>query len=182
MIRLRNDLVCVMTAALGLLVTPLVNGEGGSRGVRGSMIRDEAQRIVSVFMREAGLVDTGLNDKGLAGGILEGARMYFEYDEQTRTLHSRAHIFSFRPKPMTAAEREEIWRAGADTTTLAGSRLEYMPENNGLFLTRSYPHVADTGAFAADMKRLAEASLVWREKILPKALESANQKKAPASR
>lgn len=146
------------------------------------MTRDEAHQVVVAFMQRTGVRGSGLNEKGFAGMMLGTAQIYFEYDEQARGLHCRAHIFSFRERPITPAEREEVWKAGADVSTLGGGQLEYMPENSGLFLTRSYLRLADTGAFADDTRQLAEASLVWRSKLLLKALQTANQKNASPPR
>ncbi len=143
------------------------------------MTRDQAVKPIRAFFHANGQQGQGLNQNGI-GGILfsvkrGAAQIFFEFDAKQKVLNCSAHLATFDREP-TAAELEGFKREEEAGTETGGGRFEYMPPNRGLFLTRTYPRVVDDEAFIADMNRLADASMYWRQEVLYRVLERARAK------
>jgi hypothetical protein len=136
------------------------------------MTRDDAVRLVKSVFKEIGAESPGLNEKGFGGTMLGRAQVNFEHREKEGELEVLAHVYTFRnePKPNVLAALEEEARGGAP---LGGGQYRYMPENKGVFLARVYREPVEEASFLADVKALAEASLVWRREVYPRALDRA---------
>jgi hypothetical protein len=133
------------------------------------MTRDEAVQTIKALFRVFESDTAGLNEKGLGGILLPEADLYFEYDSGTGNLVCRGAIHS--PKvPFTANELEALTREAASGAPSAGGHLEYMAENGGVFLTRTYAVVVPDETFVSGMRDLARATLLWRREVLPRAL------------
>ncbi len=148
------------------------------------MTREEAASLVQAFIRgAAGMERPGLNDKGF-GGILfpsksGAAQTFFEYDSEQKALICRAHLFTFTPEEPTSQELQyfsDEERAGAPS---GGGKLEYMPENKGLYLTRTYRESTPHTAFVDDMMKLAEASLHWRDQVVDRVYDRIQGRSTP---
>lgn len=139
------------------------------------MTRDEAVKLVKAAAKLGGIEETpGLNAKGLGGFMLGPAQVYFEHQAQPPSLVCRAHIFT-RHKDLDAGLRAILEEEGKGH--LGGGRFEYMSGNRAMFLTREYAGGVEEAAFVAEVRALAEASMVWRREVLPRASERANAKK-----
>ncbi len=129
------------------------------------MTRDEAQRLVQVFMQSVGQPSEGLNPQGFGGAVLGQAQLYFEYRSDTQALEASALIYKFRdaPKPGVIEGFRAEEKAGTDA---GGGAVDYEPENKSLFLSRLYSTPPADAAFREDMTRLTQASLVWSDEVM----------------
>ena len=145
-------------SAVGLAPPPPASG--------GPLSRESAQELVRWFVRTQGAgMSPGLNPQGFGGVMLGRAQVYFEFHEDSKTLECSALIYRFKepPKPGVIEGFEAEAREGTDA---GGGTVDYERENRGLFLSREYTVVPEGAGFAKDMKRLAEASLVWGDEVL----------------
>lgn len=163
-------------SALVVATGAVANANGKSGG---AMTREEAGRTVQALFRRANMTSSGLNDKGFGGLMIGKAQLYFEHRAKETDLVCRAHIFTFRKEPrpgvIDGLRKEET--RGALT---GGGHVEYMTENSGVFLTRHYLQPVAEGTFLADMDALANASLVWRDDVLPRVFEATRPRTPPA--
>lgn len=158
-----------------VLVLALASPPAAAKKAGGPMTRDEAVKLVKAAAKLGGIEETpGLNAKGLGGFMLGPAQVYFEYQAKPPSLVCRAHIFT-RHKDLDAGLRAILEEEGKDH--LGGGRFEYMSENRAMFLTREYAGGVEEAAFVAEVRALAEASMVWRREVLPRASERAHAKK-----
>lgn len=131
------------------------------------MTREEAARMVETFLGAQGARGASELFRGgdVAGVMLGRAELFFEYDEGG-TLHCSALIYRFRREPHPGRlQRFFQYDAGGAAETSGGS-LEYREETRSLLLGRVYFEAVPDDEFAADMKRLAEASLLWAEEMV----------------
>ena len=129
------------------------------------MTREEAQRLLQVFMQSIGQPSEGLNPQGFGGAAIGDAQLYFEYHSDKQQLETSALIYKFRdaPKPGVLEGFRAEEKAGTDT---GGGAVDYEPENKSLFLSRTYANAPAEPAFAEDMKRLMQASTVWGDTVM----------------
>jgi hypothetical protein len=129
------------------------------------MTRDEAQRLLQVFMQSIGQPSEGLNPQGFGGAAIGDAQLYFEYHSDKQQLETSALIYKFRdaPKPGVLEGFRAEEKAGTDT---GGGAVDYEPENKSLFLSRIYSTMPADAAFREDMRRLTEASLKWGDEVM----------------
>lgn len=128
------------------------------------MTRQDAERLVTTLGQSYG-IETGLNPKGFGGIDVEGSSLYFEFDEKAKTLECSALVYKFHdaPKPGVLEGFKAEEAAGTNT---GGGKVDYEPENKGLFLSKTYQIVPDAMTFERDMKKLMEASAVWGDQVL----------------
>lgn len=171
-----SSLLCVLAVSSTSAGAPVPGKKG-----RGSMTRDEAVRLVQAVFKSVGQQSPGLNEKGFGGVMLGVAQVYFEHQAASQKLVCRAHIFTFpkEPEPGKIAGFEQEEQSGTPT---GGGRFEYMPENKGIFLTRSYDKAADAEVFVREVGELAKASLVWRDEVFARVMERffGSRKKTPS--
>lgn len=128
------------------------------------MTEDEATRALETFLAAHG-VRGGLDfgRRKIGGVMLGAAELFFEYAAERGELWCGALVYRFRrdPRPgvLDAFAREE---QRSDT---GGGRLEYRAESRALFLSLAYVEAAADADFARDLRRLADASLVWAGEI-----------------
>lgn len=129
------------------------------------MTREEAQRLVQVFMQSIGQPSEGLNPQGFGGAVIGEAQLYFEYHSGKQELEASALIYKFRdaPKPGVLEGFRAEEKSGTDT---GGGAVDYEPENKSLFLSRTYARPPADAAFREDMQRLTQASLVWADEVM----------------
>jgi hypothetical protein len=130
------------------------------------MTREGAQRLVQSFVRPQGsLQSPGLNQEGFGGLVMDGAQLYFEWNEDTKALECSALVYKFHepPKPGVLETFQAEEKEGTDA---GGGTVDYEAENRSLFLSRTYTQVPNERAFGKDMKRLMKASLVWSREVL----------------
>jgi hypothetical protein len=135
------------------------------------MTREDAVKMIRALFRVFGSDTAGLNEENLGGIMLPEADLFFEYDARASCLFCRASIHTPR-EPFTVNELEAFTSEKGAGAPSGGGRLEYMAENNGIFLARSYDTPVADGAFVSDMRDLANAALIWRREVLPRALTS----------
>jgi hypothetical protein len=129
------------------------------------MTREEAQRLIQVFMQSVGQPSEGLNPQGFGGAVLGDAQLYFEYHSDKQVLETSALIYKFRdaPKPGVIEGFRGEEKAGTNT---GGGAVDYEPENKSLFLSRTYSTLPADATFREDMQRLTQASLVWADEVM----------------
>lgn len=133
------------------------------------MTREEAVRLIQSFAKTYGVETKGLNEKNFGGLSLPDSELYFEFRlpffKEEPSLECSALIYRFHDAPserLIEAFKEEA-KAGTPT---GGGEVDYEPENQGLFLSRTYKKAVDEATFAADMKQLTEASQRWGGEVL----------------
>lgn len=140
-----------------------------------TMTREDADRMAKAILKAAGAEGPGLNEKGLGGAMLGQAQVYFEHQAQPPAFVVRAHVYTFRKEPAPAL-LQALEAEGRKPERTGGGRLEYVAQNRGVFLTRSYERPVADEALVADVRSLSEASLAWRNDVLPKAMEASRPK------
>jgi len=150
------------------------------------MTRDDAVKLVQAFFQAHGKTSRGLNDKGL-GGILFGmpsgaAQVFFEHDAEVGQLLCRAHLFTYRPQDPVEEELKAFREEEKSGTPMGGGRLEYLQENRGLFLTRTYRQAVAHQTFVAEVDKLAAASLNWRGEIFDRVMDKLQASRSQQSR
>lgn len=133
-----------------------------------AMKREEAAQTVGTFLEANGARGgAGLFKGGDVVGVMLGrAELFFEYDEDAGTLHCAALIYRFRREPRPGRLQRFFQYDAGGAADLSGGSLEYREETRSLLLGRTYLEPVPRAEFAADMKRLAEASLVWADDIV----------------
>lgn len=133
------------------------------------MTRQEAEQLVTGLGKTYG-VSAELSPGGFGGLSVETASLFFEYSDATHALECSALVYKFHdaPKPGVIEGFSAEEAAGTDT---GGGRVDYEPENKGLFLSRTYQQSPDPAAFLGEMKTLMKASLTWGEVVLPRVSE-----------
>jgi hypothetical protein len=140
------------------------------------MTREDAVRMAKAILKAAGAEGgPGLNEKGLGGAMLGQAQVYFEHQAQPPAFVVRAHVYTFRKEPSPAL-LQALEAEGRRPERTGGGRLEYIAENRGLFLSRAYAQPVADEVLVAEVRPLAEASLAWRNDVLPKAMEASRPK------
>jgi hypothetical protein len=136
----------------------------------GRMTRQEAERLVRALLEAHGARGGGsplFGESEVAGVMLGAAELFFEYDPQRSALHCGALVYRFRGEPrpgvLEGFFEEEREGGGFDT---GGGALVYREETRSLLLGRDYSEPVPGDEFARDMKRLAEASLVWAGEVM----------------
>ena len=130
------------------------------------MTREQALRLVRTFLRGSGVDSPGLNRNNLGGAMVGEGQVYFEYHPKAQALQCSALIYRFRDKPKPGVLEGFRQEERAKTADTGGGRVEYEPENKGLYLSRTYTRTVDERAFRNDMQRLMAASLVWGDTVL----------------
>jgi hypothetical protein len=144
------------------------------------MTRERATGLARAFLRSYGVESAGLNANGLGGAAVGDGSVYFEYRPgpggRPGTLKCSALIYRFHdlPKPGVLDGFRAEERAG--TADTGGGRVDYEPENKGLYLSRVYAHPVDAAAFRRDMERLMKASRVWGDEVLDRVATRVFQK------
>jgi len=131
--------------------------------------REAAVEMIRALFAVFGSETTGLNDKDLGGIMLPEADVFFEYDSGAGgVLICRGSIHT--PKePFTVNELEAFTREAASGAPCGGGHLEYMTENGGIFLVRSYGEPVPDETFISDIRELVNATQLWRREVLIRA-------------
>jgi hypothetical protein len=138
-----------------------------------NMTRGEAERLLRSLADAYGVSVGRLFDgKDVAGLMLGGAELFFQYDEGRRALWCGALVYRFRsePKPgVLEAFFEEEEAGGADAGVGAPEyRLKYFEATRSLLLARTYEAAPGAEEFAEDVRALAESSLAWARDAVPR--------------
>lgn len=135
-----------------------------------NMTRVEAERLLRSLADAYGVSVGRLFDgRDVAGMMLGGAELFFQYDENRRSLWCGALVYRFRsePKPGVLEAFFEEEKEGVDVPGSDGA-LEYREETRSLLLARTYDASPAAEEFIEDVKRLAEASLLWARDAVPR--------------
>jgi hypothetical protein len=141
-----------------------------------SMTRDEAAEMVGTLLDAYGAGGGAEVFRGgdVAGVMLGRAEVFFEYYEGA-SLYCAALIYRFRREPRPGRlQRFFQYEAGGAADSSGGS-LEYREETRSLLLGRFYLEPVSAEVFAADVKRLAEASLFWADEVLERVAEETRE-------
>lgn len=87
----------------------------------------------------------------------------FREDEQILACHALIYGFQNVPRPAVLREIEAAEKNGAET---GGGEIVFDPENLTLLLVKIYFKNIELLLFAAQMQKLATASLIWSSLIL----------------
>ena len=98
----------------------------------------------------------------VTGVMLGPAALYFEYDAGRGTLSCGALVYRFRSRPRPGVLEDFL----KENRGAGGGALVYREETRSLLLGRDYSEPVPGDEFARDMKRLAEASLVWADEVM----------------
>ena len=138
------------------------------------MTRQDAVNQVKGLFRSFGQESGGLNEYGFGGVELGQATIAFEYDEKRQVLICHGYVDKWHREP-TKGELQAYVQGFLDEekkgTRTGGGRVNYMPENRGLFLSREYASPVTDRAFLRDMNSLAAASLYWSREVFNRVLE-----------
>lgn len=129
------------------------------------MTRADANRIVEAYGQSHAL-DARLSAKGFAGITFQDCELYFEWDEPAQTLECSALMYRFTDPPKPGVL--EALNAKATSVDTGGGKVDFEPENLGLFLSRRYFIVPDSQQFERDMTKLTDASKRWSDEVLPR--------------
>ena len=127
----------------------------------GFMTRAEAEAMLRALVadeREAPRFGEG----DVTGVMLGPAALYFEYDAGRGALSCGALVYRFRSRPRPGVLEDFL----KENDGAGGGSLVYRDETRALLLSRAYAEPAPGEEFAADMKRLAAASLGWGDELL----------------
>jgi hypothetical protein len=136
-----------------------------------NMTRGDAERLLRSLADAHGVSVGRLFDgKDVAGLMLGGAELFFQYDEVRRALWCGALVYRFRaePKPGVLEAFFEEEKEGARAHDPGVGALEYLGETRSLLLAKTYEAAPGAEEFIEDVKRLAEASLVWARDAVPR--------------
>ena len=128
------------------------------------MMRDDAVGMVQKYFESYGVVSSGLNKNNLGGAAIGDAEIYFEYEPSAETLKCSALIYKFQVEPKTGIL--EKFRDEELITDTAGGKVDYEPENRGLYLSRVYSERVETEQLREDLDQLIHASRVWGIEVL----------------
>ena len=128
------------------------------------MMRDDAARMVQNYFESYGLVSPGLNKNNFGGAAIGEREIYFEYDPLVNALKCSALIYKFQVEPKTGI-LEKFREEELDTDT-GGGKVDYEPENRGLYLSRIYSETVEPQQVRKDLDQLTRASKVWGQEVL----------------
>ena len=127
-------------------------------------MRDDAVKMVQKYFESYGVVSSGLNKNNLGGAAIGETQIYFEYEPVEGVLKCSALIYKFQVEPKTGIL--ERFREEELITDTAGGKIDYEPENRGLYLSRIYSEQVETEQLREDLDQLRQASKVWGQEVL----------------
>jgi hypothetical protein len=122
---------------------------------------DEAQRLVAAHLKHPGGPLAGLNPQGVAGALVAGEQLLFEYVTDSGTLRTSAFVYRWREWP--APGLLEALQQEAMLGETGGGALEYAPERKTLSLVREYAARPPESRFEQEQADLRQACARWRE-------------------
>ncbi|HEX5709167.1 MAG TPA: hypothetical protein VFX96_17830 [Pyrinomonadaceae bacterium] len=142
-----------------------------------SMTRDDAARMVRTLLdaHGAGRAAEVFEGGDVFGVMLGRAELFFEYDEDGGVLNCAALVYRFRREPRAGVLQRFFAEEAGGAADASGGSLEYRHDTRALLLNRFYREPVPASEFAADVKRLAEASLIWADEILERVASSATR-------
>lgn len=136
------------------------------------MVREEVIELVQKFLKKYEINSSpGLNKNDIGGILIGEAQLYFEYKPSSQSLVCSALIYKFRQTPnpkVLAALKEE-----AKLVDTGGGEVDFQPENQSVFLSRTYTSLVDELEFLDDMKKLMSASILWHSQVMDRAFTTA---------
>lgn len=135
------------------------------------MTLEEAQRLIAAHLEAHGGRPVGLNPDGVAGALVEGEQLLFEYREATKTLRTAAFVYRWRGWPAPGLLEALHEEAGRGAT--GGGSLEYAPERKTLSLVREYSAPPPAQRFEQEQAALRAACTRWREELFARVAERA---------
>jgi hypothetical protein len=132
------------------------------------MTSTEASHMVTSLLDAHGVAGGAhLFDRQRVVGVMLGtAELFFEYREGEGALVCGALVYRFRGEPRPGVLKEFFAAEARGEADAGGGALDYRPESRSLLLTRTYSEPAPGEEFAADVRRLAAASLAWGGEVL----------------
>ena len=126
------------------------------------MTREEANGMVQAFFRAHAVESPGLNENNLGGAAVGDSQIYFEYEPLKQSLKCSALVYRFQAEPRPGVI-EGFKAAESDT---GGGKVDYEPENKGLYLSHDYSETVTDEQFVADLESLMKASKVYGGDVL----------------
>lgn len=135
-----------------------------------NMNRVEAERLLRSLADAYGVSVGRLFDgKDVVGLMLGAAELFFRYDEDRRALWCGALVYRFRSGPKPGLLEAFFEEEEMTSTPASVGALEYMVATRSLMLSKTYDAAPAAEEFVEEVKRLAEASLVWSRDAVPRA-------------
>src|SRR5688500_9003821 len=125
---------------------------------------DDADNLVKAFFRAheqaqfPGEDPPALNRKGFGAVQLAEGEVFFEYHADAKALECSALIYKFRAPPKPGVVEGFQAEASSGTAT-GGGIVDFEPENNGLYLSRTYGERVAYETFVEEVNTLLGASV-----------------------
>lgn len=129
------------------------------------MTKTEAEKLLANFFASFGKADFAFKQSNAVKANIGEAILGFEFQEHEQSLACHALIYRFHraPRPAVLRELKVAEKNGAET---AGGEIVFDAENRNLSLVKVYFKNIEPLMFAAQMQKLATASLIWSSLIL----------------
>lgn len=133
---------------------------------QGTLSREDAVSMIKALFAAYKIDSPGLNSNNLGGIETLAQPIYFEYLPGKQALHVFALCYRFRKPPrdglIEAFHEEE--RRGTNT---GGGSVEFLPENGGLYLGRTYTQRTEPARFIEETNKLGQAATYWAQEVFP---------------
>lgn len=133
------------------------------------MTREEAKQQLEAFFRKLGITVSVLNDNNFVKATAGEAVIGFEFVETEGVLIAKALIYRFRnnPNPLLI----EALIAEQKNSDTGGGSVNFAADDLSLSLEKTFGEKLSNEEFYEQVNRMAQASLVWSNQILPQIAE-----------
>lgn len=154
------------------------------------MTFDEAKQMVADYLSAYGVDSDGLDDSGMGGVSVGHLEVYFQYgpaqsptdplsvrcqpkQSAQPSLAAFARVYTFIKEPSEELHKELKREEQQQQKELQGAVVQYLPQNQGLFLSRSYTDTVPAEQFKEEIDALLWQTEAWTEGILERCLQRA---------
>lgn len=134
------------------------------------MTRQEAKQQLEAFFRKLEITVSVLDDTNFVKATIGEAIIGFEFSENEGILIAKALIYRFRNNPNPLLIEALITEQKNSDT--GGSFVHFAPDDLSLSLEKTFSEPSPDEEFYKQIDEMAQASLVWSNKILPQIAES----------
>lgn len=135
------------------------------------MTFDEAQRLIAAHFKSLEVDAPGLNAQGVAGALVGGEQLLFEYLPATGALRTSAFVYRWREWPVPGLLEALQEEASSGRGETGGGALDYVPERKTLSLVREYTARPPDARFEQEQRALRQACALWRAEIFARVAE-----------
>lgn len=134
------------------------------------MNKDEAKQQLEAFFQELGIKASFFDDKNFVKASVGEAVLGFEFAEAEGVLKAQALIYRFRNNPNPVLIEALV--AEQKNSDTGGGNVRFEAGDLSLFLEKTFGEKLPDEEFYEQVNRLAQASLLWSNQILPQIAES----------